>query len=369
MKTNYVNAVLTTLTIVMLNFPLIGQKLPSIVIAGCEAKNTELTNENVADIFIIEFKKLNLFDVYDKHDAQQIATQSQIELYKCFSKPCLTSLGKTLKVDKSVSCQLEKFNDKIYISVRQIDAISGEVDKNFSIEYLSNTLEIQRMCEMTLRKMYGLPIDEQKFLQLTSIQTQESKVNNPGISRLNLSGPRFGFGYISGRDGKSFQRLESEGGYDAFPMISQFGYQFEVAYLNQGNIQGLFEFVPSLSGIEHGIFIPSIAILHGVRSNKSGLEFAVGPLFVGTKRSEGFYNDEKRWIRKEDYKEKLTPEQQNSITNELDRRGEFHIDGGLVIAVGKSIRSGNVNFPINLYVVLKKDSPRIGFSMGFNTKK
>lgn len=369
MKTRNFYSVLKTGLIILSSQFIMAQKLPSIVIAGAEAKNTELSNESVADIFVIEFRKLNLFDVYDKHDAQQIAQQNQIELYKCFNKTCLNKICKSLGVDKAVSCQLEKFNDKIYISIRQIDAISGEIDKNFSVEYLTNTREIQTMCEMTLRKMYGLPVDEQKYQQLTTIQTQESKTNNPDVSRLNLSGPRFGFGYITGNDGKSFERPLSEGGFDAFPMISQFGYQFEVAYLNQGNIQGLFEFVPSISGIEHGAFIPSVAILHGVRSNKSGLEFAVGPLFVVSKRAEGFYNDNGRWIRLDDYKEKLTPEQEDKVSNEIDKRGGFHLDGGLVIAIGKSIRSGNVNFPINFFTVLKKDSPRIGFSMGFNTKK
>ncbi len=369
MKTSILKLCALTLILNSILIQLHGQKLPSLVVAGTEAKNTELSNETVADIFIIEYKKLNLFDVFDKHDAVQIASQKQIELYKCFNKTCLTQLTKVLAVDKAVACQLERFNDKIYISIRQIDAITGEVDKNFSVEYLSNLKEIQKMIEMTLRKMYGLPIDETQYLQLTSVQTQESKVNNPNVNRLNLSGPRFGFSYIHGNDGRSFQRKVAEGGFDAFPMISQFGYQFEVAYLNQGNIQGLFEFIPSISGIEHGAFIPSMALLHGVRSNKSGLEFAVGPVLSISKRAEGYYNDQKQWVRKSDISGPISKELEALITNELDRKGRLNIDGGLLLAIGKSLRSGNVNFPINFYVILKKDSPRVGFSMGFNTKK
>ncbi|MCC6816961.1 MAG: hypothetical protein IT267_11160 [Saprospiraceae bacterium] len=346
-----------------------SQKLPSIVIAGSESKNTNVSAETVTDMFNLEYKKLNLFDVLDKHDAQQITSENKIELNSCFNKTCLQQITQILKVEKAVSCQLEKFNDKIYISIRQIDGNSGEVEKNFSIEFLSIEKEIQLMCEITLQKMYGLPVNEQKFKQLTTIQSQESTINNPEVSRLNLNGPRFGFGYILGRDGESFKRAESQGGFDAFPVLSQFGYQFEVAYLNQGNIQGLFEFVPSISGIEHGAFIPSIAILHGVRSNKSGLEFAVGPVLVAAKRTLGYYNENNNWIRKVDIRGPLSEEIENKLSSEIDRRGNLRIEGGLVIAIGKSIRSGSVNFPINIYCILKKDSPRLGFSMGFNTKK
>lgn len=347
-----------------------AQKLTSIVIAGAEAKNTELSNETIADIFTLEYKKLNLFDVYDKHDAIQITKQNQIELYTCFNKSCLSKVAKLLNVEKAISCQLERFNEKIYISIRQIDATTGEVDLNYSEEFLSLSKEIQSMCELTLRKMYKLPYDEQKMSQLSTIQTQESKLNNPEVNVLNLSGPRFGFTYISGNDGRSFERSSNEGGFDAFPIISQFGYQFELAYLNQGNIQGLFEFIPSIGGIEHGAFIPSIAILHGIRSNKSGFEFAVGPLLNISKRSVGYYSPETgKWIRLENYKNNTSSAINDLITTELDRGGKLKVEGGLVIAFGKSIRSGNVNFPINIFTILKKDSPRFGFSMGFNTKK
>lgn len=345
------------------------QKLPSVVIGGCEAKNLNIEHTTIADVFMLEYKKLNLFDMYNPHDAFQEAAKNQIEINACFTKTCLKDLGRILNVDKAVSCQMEKFNDKIYISIRQIDIQTNTVEKNFSYEFLAIEKEIQLMVELTIKKMYGVAYDEQKLLQLTTVQSPESTLNNPNIAKLNLSGPRFGFGYIHGNDGKSFQRPVNEGGYNAFPVLSQFGYQFEVAYLNQGSIQGLFEFIPTLSGIEHGTVIPSIALLHGIRSNKNGFEFSVGPLLSVTRRADGFYDDNNKWIRIKDYFGTITKELESKISREIDRKGEFTLEGGLVMAVGKSFRSGNVNFPVNFYAVLKKGSPRFGFSMGFNTKK
>jgi hypothetical protein len=49
-----------------------------------------------------------------------------------------------------------------------------------------------------------------------------------------------------------------------------FGYQFEKQYLNEGNLQALFEFIPSVTGVDQGLFLPNILFLHGLRHNRSG---------------------------------------------------------------------------------------------------
>lgn len=344
-----------------------AQRLPSLAITGCESKNTTLSSLQFMDIMNIEIKKINLFDVIDKNDVLLLAKENQIDVTTCLSKTCMSKLGKMLKTDKSFSAQLEKFNDKIYISIRQLDNLTEEVEKNYSMEYLGIDKEISLMVSLTLKKMYDIPFNNQEYKSVSTEQALDSKINNPDIKKLNLSGPRFGFSYITGNDGKSYRRPVSQGGYDATPLISHFGYQFEVAYLNQGNIQGLFEFIPAISAVEHGLFIPSIAFLHGVRSNKSGWEFSVGPSFNFSKRSEGYYNDNGQWIRIDGGK--VPADKVNSITKELDKNGKLVLEGGLLLGLGKSIKSGNVNFPFNLYCILRKDSPRFGLSMGFNTKK
>ena len=58
-----------------------------------------------------------------------------------------------------------------------------------------------------------------------------------------------------------------------YQFVTQFGYQFETQYLNQGRVQGLFEFIPTITGLEQGLILPSMTVLHGLRDNKTGIEF------------------------------------------------------------------------------------------------
>jgi hypothetical protein len=52
----------------------------------------------------------------------------------------------------------------------------------------------------------------------------------------------------------------------------------------------------------------------------------------------------------------------------LDSRGDFAFATGLIIGGGKTLKSGRMNFPINLFFVTpgRGDSWRVGASVGFN---
>lgn len=355
---------ITLLATFILNPKLMATSLPSITVGGVEAKGIRTDPSNLATICMYELKKINLFDVQSRHDIEFACTEKNIVLNTCLSKQCLTQVGVLVGLDKIMSGSVEMFGNKIYTSFRVLDIKSNVIEKNFSMEFLPVEDQIALMVELTIKKMYDLPYNEFQFKQLTTEQTIENNLNNPQIKKLNLSGPRFGFSMTLGPDGKSIRRPENQGGMAAIPILSQFGYQFEIAYMNKGNIQGLFEVIPNISGIEHGLFIPSVTFLHGVRSNKTGFEFSIGPSLVVTKRSLGYYDENGKWVLA-----KNDLDNNGNVSKQIDRRGEFGIEGGLLIALGKSFRSGNVNFPVNAYVMLKKDSPRIGISLGFNSKK
>ena len=81
--------------------------------------------------------------------------------------------------------------------------------------------------------------------------------------------------HILGDNGDILKKPTGQGGYDASATLFQFGYQFETQYLNQGRVQGLFEFIPTITGLEQGLFLPSLTVLHGLRDNKSGLEICI----------------------------------------------------------------------------------------------
>jgi hypothetical protein len=158
----------------------------------------------------------------------------------------------------------------------------------------------------------------------------------------------------------------NSGGFEVTPILSQFGYQFEKQYLNEGKYQALVEFLPMISGIDQGLFIPSVTLMNGLRNNINGFEFAIGPTFAISSRSKGFITSDGEWS-------KITDENKAPINSDieyrLDSKGDAYINTGLVIAVGKTIKSGKLNIPLNAYVVPGRNGWRCGFSFGFNAKK
>ena len=57
------------------------------------------------------------------------------------------------------------------------------------------------------------------------------------------------------------------------------------------------------------------------------------------------------------------------ITKRLDSRGNAKVSLGLIVAAGKTFRSGRLNMPVNLYWSPKADGDVIGLSIGFNVAK
>ena len=173
-----------------------------------------------------------------------------------------------------------------------------------------------------------------------------------------------GFTYFTGQTGSILKGAKKDGGFNAYPMMFQFGYQFEVQYLNQGNFQALFEFIPIITGLDQGKFLPSISILNGMRSNISGWEFAFGPVFYLNKQAKGYLDNDNNWHFGD-------PPASSNFSTELrfDSRGEPAFDAGFVFGIGKSFKSGKLNIPVNAFFIPRRDGHRFGLSMGFNAKK
>jgi hypothetical protein len=151
----------------------------------------------------------------------------------------------------------------------------------------------------------------------------------------------------------------------------QFGYQFEKQYLNDGKVQALFEFIPMITGLDQGYFIPSTTILHGVRSNINGWEFAFGPTFNLMPIATGYYDADNKWQLKSTWEN--TPENYGKIIpfeteDRLDSRGNYSFHSSFVLAAGRTFKSGKLNIPVNAFVIPGKDGWRFGVSFGFNAK-
>jgi len=138
---------------------------------------------------------------------------------------------------------------------------------------------------------------------------------------IHLDGPRVGITLLTSR---VVDKAHSEG-VDVNPFLTQFGWQFENRLFRLPNgLSGLVELVPLVGGLEQGKFLPSLSGLLGVRGAK-GFEFGLGP--------------------------NVTP-----------------LGANLVLALGTSIQSSGVNFPINLAVVPSSSGTRVSLLVGFNAR-
>ena len=90
-----------------------------------------------------------------------------------------------------------------------------------------------------------------------------------------LAGPRIGFtllthgssaDFINNRSSEytGFDEVLTEGQKMGF--ISQYGWQWETRFVDNGEVAGLVEWVVVVGGMEQGMFLPAISSLVGIRT-------------------------------------------------------------------------------------------------------
>jgi len=324
------------------------------------------SNEGSAtEITRLELDKLEIYNMVNKYDLEYLINKENIQIKNCFSTYCISDIAQQLKCDKVFTGSISKVADKLIIIFRVYDTKSGEFEKQIVKEYLSLPLQLPAMIKYTLREMYGLPNSNEETKSMTDKFEFDETRNNPYKSLLRADGPRMGVTYFTGNTATLLNADKSEGGFNAQPMMFQFGYQFEKQYLNEGDFQALFEFLPMVTGLDQGLFIPSFTIMNGIRNNKNGWEFAFGPSFSLVSKSHGFYDNNKTWHLAADTAGLLD---KPFLEQRLDSRGELKIQPSFIFAVGKTIKKGKLNMPINAYVIPSNDGVRYGISFGFNSR-
>ncbi|MEM9888551.1 MAG: hypothetical protein AAF849_21830 [Bacteroidota bacterium] len=337
----------------------------SLTVLNIDAQGVELDAVQMGNLVRIELDKLDTFEVMDKYDVAYLVEKNALKIDNCYGKICLLEVGKLIQSDKMFTGSVERYGKTIIMTLRLIDVASQTIEKTQVKEFLNLQNEMQRMIEISIRALFGLEIDDSILKLLTQKEALDNAVTLPDEPRLNLSGPRMGASIFMGDLAEIYQANESAGGFNANPFLFQFGYQFEIQYLNEGSMQGLFEIIPLVGGLEQGLFIPSMTVLHGLRNNKNGLEFAFGPTFSMATYAEGFYDGEGIW-RLADVN---TVPDGAEVLSRIDSRGEIGLATGFVLAAGVTFRSGRLNIPMNAYVIPRRNNFRIGISFGFNAKR
>ncbi len=340
-------------------------KRATIAVLHVDVQGLYETPEQGGNMLRLELEKLEMMEVIDKYDVFYLLKQNGIEVKGCYGKQCLIEAGKAVKAEKMLMGSVEKYGNSIMVTLRLFDVAKASMEKSLVREYLYLPEQVQLMLRLAVRELFNMKNEDFIVQQLTKKNTQETFLNNPAfdqVKRLRSDGPRMGVTVFTGNIANRLQESTATGGFDALPVMFQFGYQFEKQYLNEGKFQGLFEFIPMVTGIDQSLFIPSFSILHGIRNNKNGWEFAFGPTFQAISQAEGYFENG-IWKLKNEF---TNPDQVTMMR--LDNRGKRQLRTGFVIACGKTFRSGRMNIPLNAYFVPRKDGMQFGLSFGFNAK-
>ncbi|MBU8892475.1 MAG: hypothetical protein KOO66_06830 [Bacteroidales bacterium] len=158
------------------------------------------------------------------------------------------------------------------------------------------------------------------FFSLLNLYCQ-AQFDDEIIPPVKLMGPRLGFTYIT--PGETVDQLAE---YDISPILTQFGWQFETRFFTlESGVAGLIEGIILIGGVEQNTFLPSGTFLIGIR-NAKGLEFGLGP--------------------------------------------NVSVSGvAFALAAGVTLKSSNINFPINIAVVPSDKGVRLSLLFGFNARQ
>lgn len=344
---------------------------PTLTVLKIDAKGVQLDPDQMGNLVRLELEKLDTFDVTDRYDVLYLVEKNQLNIANCYGKTCLLEIGNTIKSDFMLTGNIELYGQTIIMTLRLINVQSKSIERTTVQEFLNFPLEIQAMTNIVISKMFGRPVNNELEMRLTRKFDFENAINNPDKNRVSLSGPRFGYTWVLGSQADRLAESRKDGGYDAYPFLFQFGYQFEKQYLNEGNYQALFEFIPMISGVDQQMVIPSVTFLNGFRDNKRGWELAIGPTisiatyqemaYATINGKSGYYTEPQlRAAGVSGY----------SLNKTVDSRGEAQLTSALVFAIGKTLKSGRMNIPLNIwFTVPSHDGFRVGFSVGYNSKK
>jgi hypothetical protein len=328
--------------------------------------------------------KTEQFNVIDKLDMIEILEENEIDLTNCYGKKCLLKVGKSAGVDKVVTGSVENLGKKIVVTVKILDVASESYDKVAIEEFINLDSEIQSMVKIVVNKALGIENNQEILNTLVYF-------NQPAITPtayLKNNGPRMGLSYVIGNTAKILSAPKSDGGLGIGSQIgdswnpvvmSQIGYQFEGSYLSAGDFQALLEGLIFITGVEKGLFSPSLALLNGFRSSKNGWEFGFGPTFRISSTAEGFYTVDSTgngdydvindWNYRADggWAAGETPVFEHRT--DFSRNSSPRIKTGWVWALGRTFHSGYLNIPINLFYSSGSEGGYLGLSMGFNIAK
>ena len=357
-----------------------AQQSNTIAVANPNVNALTIKPESVAKMMRLELIKINNYKVYDEFDMNEVIKAKEEYKVGCYGQNCLSRLGEELKVDYVMSGSIDGLGNKIVITIKIIDVKGIALYKSSVREFDNQETEVQRMIEIVLAEMHGLTVDK---VLTDRLAFKNELITSNNVGKVNNSGPRIGFAYLSGTVNEFATRASKYGGLGIQPFTSMIGYQIEGQYVGTENFSALVEGIINISGLEQGQFVPSISLLNGFRFGKANWEFAFGPRFGISSTSEGFFDDQNiystdaRYFSQSDWSQYAI---QNSLDpvdpgngyifeKNFDRRGDKALATTFLIAFGRTFQAGALNIPVNLFYSSQKGGGYVGVNMGFNVQK
>jgi hypothetical protein len=357
----------------------------TIAVSNPKISGLNTTPEVAAKLITIELIKLNTYSVMDEFELESVYSKNTA-FKNCYTKECLVALGEALSSDYTVTGSIDQLGSKIIISLKFIDVKAGIIHLSSVKEFDDQEIELQRMIELLLKEMHGLEVPKELNDRLTF---KNEVITSNNVGKINNSGPRIGYAYLTGSLNEFAGRSMSQGGLDIFPAISMIGYQLEGQYVGTENFSALVEGLINISGLEQGQFIPSLSVLNGFRFGKAGWEIAFGPSFSVKQLSTGFFDSNGKLGRVGDYysiddfnsfTSKNFPESTNLEPQDFDpnynfdskypdTRGASYLSTSFIFAFGRTFRSGALNIPVNVFYSSQRKGGMVGVSVGFNVMK
>ncbi len=375
--------ILTIAIMAGINYAGNAQSKSSIAVTNPNVTGLYATPEIAAKLIRLELIKLEQYTVYDEFDMVDAYDQDTNFRDNCISTSCLAQLGQKINVDYTVSGSFDAFANKIIINIKIVDVANKKIYKSGLKEFDNQEAEMQRMVEILLKEMHGIPVEKELNERLTF---KNEVITSNNVGKINNSGPRVGFAYMAGTYNEFATRSTSQGGLNIFPGISMIGYQIEGQYVGTENFSALIEGIFNIGGLEQGQFMPSVSLLNGFRFGKSGWEFAFGPSFGLKKVSAGFFDtkgllgDKNNYYSSKDWNEMTndtTFAYYNMEPEDVDRSYHFNREFGdtrgvlkfnttFVIGAGRTFKAGALNIPVNVFYSSQKGGGLLGMSVGFN---
>ena len=221
----------------------------SVAVSNPNVEGLYATPTICAKILQLELSKLNQYSVFDAFDMEEVYPKDSSYRNNCLSKSCLVAFGKQLDADYMITGSYDLLANKIVITLKMIDVKNNSMYKSGLREFTNQEKELQRMTEVVLKEMLGIPVNNELVDQL---KFDNDIITKSNVGKVSNSGPRVGVGFMTGDFYEFATRSKAQGGMDIVPAISMIGYQLEAQYVGTDNFSALAEFILNVNGLRAG---------------------------------------------------------------------------------------------------------------------